>query len=361
MCGGWGEIIRAGSEAAPSVKALSSTRGPQGATLLGTITMCKGDLAEGSSAKLCARKSESGVQSYCTVTAAQHRKQQKYEASFLSNLKAPVGLSGGLPAYRMYVCTPRESSGDLPREGEVVHPGLLSRRLRLCGPVAYAKHSAHTTIDWDPCLHFYGAFRQYSDPRIEETFPPPKTLDSAHCRLQPSRRARVYIRRGRQVTRGGLGCMHAVAGDGRAFSSAREITARVATTAASHQNQHSNIIDTDSKTPKTTATPTNTNIHPPTYNSACSPRKTHKKRNACLDDNHGLLQDVVNLGLDQLEEHVDAPLRRALQLDRAPPDRPHRLPHELYVHLLRVLLELQQDLRFRGETHTRARARGAPR
>ena len=62
-------------------------------------------------------------------------------------------------------------------------------------------------------------------------------------------------------------------------------------------------------------------------------------------DDHGrLLDDVVDLGADQLEQHLDAARRGALQLDRAPPDRAHRLADKLDVHHLGVVLELGQHL-----------------
>ena len=63
-----------------------------------------------------------------------------------------------------------------------------------------------------------------------------------------------------------------------------------------------------------------------------------------LDHDDRLLHDVVDLGLDELEQHVDAPLRGALELDGAAADGAHRAAHELDVDLGRVLLELHEHL-----------------
>ncbi len=49
-----------------------------------------------------------------------------------------------------------------------------------------------------------------------------------------------------------------------------------------------------------------------------------------LDHNDGLLDHVVDLRLYELQQDVDAPLRRALQAHRAPPDRPHRLRTKMH-------------------------------
>ena len=64
-----------------------------------------------------------------------------------------------------------------------------------------------------------------------------------------------------------------------------------------------------------------------------------------LDHHDRLLHHVVHFRLDQIQERRDAPLRRRLHLDGAPPDGPHRLAHEVHVHLRRVLLQLAEDLR----------------
>ena len=59
-----------------------------------------------------------------------------------------------------------------------------------------------------------------------------------------------------------------------------------------------------------------------------------------LDDDHSLLHHVVDLGLDELEQHVDAALGGALELDRATADGSHRTTYEFDVHLGGILLEL---------------------
>mmetsp|Transcript_12057 Transcript_12057/g.38535 ORF Transcript_12057/g.38535 Transcript_12057/m.38535 type:complete len:250 (-) Transcript_12057:738-1487(-) len=63
-----------------------------------------------------------------------------------------------------------------------------------------------------------------------------------------------------------------------------------------------------------------------------------------LDHDHSLLHHVVDLGVDQLQQHIDAALRCTLNLDRTPPNRSDASPHELHVHLRRILLELKQHL-----------------
>ena len=63
-----------------------------------------------------------------------------------------------------------------------------------------------------------------------------------------------------------------------------------------------------------------------------------------LDDHHRLLHHVVDLGLDELQQHLDAPLRGTLQLDGTAADSAHTLAHEVHVHFRRVLLQLLQQL-----------------
>mmetsp|Transcript_25595 Transcript_25595/g.55373 ORF Transcript_25595/g.55373 Transcript_25595/m.55373 type:complete len:327 (+) Transcript_25595:1175-2155(+) len=63
-----------------------------------------------------------------------------------------------------------------------------------------------------------------------------------------------------------------------------------------------------------------------------------------LDHHHRLLHHIGHLGLDQIQQHVDAALRCLAQLYRTAADGPHRASHELHVHLCGVLLELQQHL-----------------
>mmetsp|Transcript_10469 Transcript_10469/g.36831 ORF Transcript_10469/g.36831 Transcript_10469/m.36831 type:complete len:710 (+) Transcript_10469:291-2420(+) len=73
-----------------------------------------------------------------------------------------------------------------------------------------------------------------------------------------------------------------------------------------------------------------------------------------LDDDTGLLHDVVHLRLDQLQQHGDGPLASALELHGDAADGAHGLPHEVYIDARGVLLEFQQDLfevLFRDEHH----------
>mmetsp|Transcript_61830 Transcript_61830/g.177325 ORF Transcript_61830/g.177325 Transcript_61830/m.177325 type:complete len:728 (+) Transcript_61830:225-2408(+) len=63
-----------------------------------------------------------------------------------------------------------------------------------------------------------------------------------------------------------------------------------------------------------------------------------------LDDDTGLLHDVVHLRLDQLQQHGDGPLAGALELHGDAADGAHGLPHEVYIDARGVLLEFQQDL-----------------
>ena len=63
-----------------------------------------------------------------------------------------------------------------------------------------------------------------------------------------------------------------------------------------------------------------------------------------LDDDDGLLHNVVDLGLDKVEEHLDAALGSLLELDGAASDGAHGLAHELDIDFCRILLELHQHL-----------------
>mmetsp|Transcript_37558 Transcript_37558/g.81412 ORF Transcript_37558/g.81412 Transcript_37558/m.81412 type:complete len:424 (-) Transcript_37558:321-1592(-) len=63
-----------------------------------------------------------------------------------------------------------------------------------------------------------------------------------------------------------------------------------------------------------------------------------------LDHHDGLLHHVVDLGLDELQQHVDAALRRLVQLDGAPSNGTHAPTDKLDVDLGGVLLELHQHL-----------------
>ena len=53
---------------------------------------------------------------------------------------------------------------------------------------------------------------------------------------------------------------------------------------------------------------------------------------------------IGTVELDEIEERRHAPVRRRVHLDGAPPHRANRLPHKVHVHLLRVFLQLRQDL-----------------
>ena len=63
-----------------------------------------------------------------------------------------------------------------------------------------------------------------------------------------------------------------------------------------------------------------------------------------LDDDDGLLHDVVDFGLDELKENPDAALGRSLELDGASSDGADGLADEVDVDLCGVLLELEEDL-----------------
>ena len=49
-----------------------------------------------------------------------------------------------------------------------------------------------------------------------------------------------------------------------------------------------------------------------------------------LDDDHSLLHHVVDLGLNQLKQHVDAAFGSSLEFDGAAPNRTHSLAHSLF-------------------------------
>lgn len=135
-------------------------------------------------------------------------------------------------------------------------------------------------------------------------------------------------------------------------------------------------------------------------NTHSAPARPRHSPEDVLDDDDALLHHVVHLGLDQLQQHVDAaagrqgqcsgikmrmtgclnagiptrfhgdtkcqatltsnttppppplrchpPLRRRGDGHRAVADGAHRLAHKVHVHLCGVLLELQQHLRRRG-------------
>ena len=55
-----------------------------------------------------------------------------------------------------------------------------------------------------------------------------------------------------------------------------------------------------------------------------------------LDDDDGLLHDVVDLGLDEVEQRADAAFRRLLHLDGTTSDGAHRLAHKVHVNLCSI-------------------------
>lgn len=63
-----------------------------------------------------------------------------------------------------------------------------------------------------------------------------------------------------------------------------------------------------------------------------------------LDDNDSLLDDVVHLGLDEIQQHLDATLGSLLELDGTTSNGSDRLPHELNINLSGILLELEENL-----------------
>lgn len=63
-----------------------------------------------------------------------------------------------------------------------------------------------------------------------------------------------------------------------------------------------------------------------------------------FDDNNGLLYNIVDLGLDQLQQNIDASLSSPLQTDGASANGPDTAPHKVHIHLCCILLELQQHL-----------------
>eukprot|EP01137_Pigoraptor_chileana_P028939 Opistho-2@13440 len=64
-----------------------------------------------------------------------------------------------------------------------------------------------------------------------------------------------------------------------------------------------------------------------------------------LDHDNGLLHNIVDLRLDELEERLDATLSGALNLDGAASNGTDRLAHEVHINLRGILLELGKDLR----------------
>ena len=63
-----------------------------------------------------------------------------------------------------------------------------------------------------------------------------------------------------------------------------------------------------------------------------------------LDHHDHLLHHIANLGVDQLEKHVDRLLSTLLNLDRHLTDRADRLLHKVHVNLHRIFLELVKQL-----------------
>ena len=52
-----------------------------------------------------------------------------------------------------------------------------------------------------------------------------------------------------------------------------------------------------------------------------------------LDDNNRLLHNIVDLGLDKVQERADTALCSLLHFDGAPTNCTHRLAHKVHVHL----------------------------
>ena len=65
-----------------------------------------------------------------------------------------------------------------------------------------------------------------------------------------------------------------------------------------------------------------------------------------FNDDYGLLHDIIDLCLDEIEECADAPLCRLLHFDRTPSYRPDGLPHEINIHLCCIPLLINGKLRF---------------
>mmetsp|Transcript_6699 Transcript_6699/g.11728 ORF Transcript_6699/g.11728 Transcript_6699/m.11728 type:complete len:532 (+) Transcript_6699:656-2251(+) len=63
-----------------------------------------------------------------------------------------------------------------------------------------------------------------------------------------------------------------------------------------------------------------------------------------LDHDDGLLNDIVDLGLDEFQEDTDTTLRSTFELDSTPPNRRDGLAHKVHIHLGSILLQLQQHL-----------------
>ena len=59
-----------------------------------------------------------------------------------------------------------------------------------------------------------------------------------------------------------------------------------------------------------------------------------------LDDNDSLLNHIVDLGLDELQQHIDAALCCPFQTDGASANRTHTAPDKVHIHLCGILLEL---------------------
>lgn len=52
-----------------------------------------------------------------------------------------------------------------------------------------------------------------------------------------------------------------------------------------------------------------------------------------LNHNNGLLNDIIDLGLDEVKECAHTALRRLLNFDGTATDSTDRLPNEVHVHL----------------------------
>lgn len=63
-----------------------------------------------------------------------------------------------------------------------------------------------------------------------------------------------------------------------------------------------------------------------------------------FDNDDGLLDNIVDLCLDQLQQDIDAALSSPFKTDGTPPNGSHTSAHKVDIHLSGILFELQQHL-----------------